>query len=127
MFATVDDLVARWLNIPDDLPEPILEAKLEDATVWLQVKYPSLPENPDGKIVSVLKMVTCNMVKRSLANPDYEGLTSYSETAGQFTESITLSNTSGDNLYLTKQEQELIEGILFGTSTGTAGSFEARG
>lgn len=124
-FATVADLKARWPTMPDDLSLDIVEAKIEDAGLWLTAQYPTIPENPQGNLAGVLRMIVCNMVRRSFSNQDYEGLSKYSESAGVFSETLSFYS-GGDNLYLTKQEIALLESAIFGT-TQDAGSYEIRG
>lgn len=126
MFATVDDLRLRWPDLP--VPEDVdgeagvaavsqFEAKLSDASVWLQVTYPDIPVLADGEefeepLGSVLRMVVCRMVQRAVNTAGMEGFKRYSEDAGPFTGSIELFNSGGDNFYLTAQEKALIESAL---------------
>lgn len=123
-FATLDDLRSRWFNMPDDISEPELLAKLDDAAVFLLAKYPSIPNVPADPLAGILRMIVCNMVRRSFTNVEFEGVSRYSEVAGPFTETTSFYN-SGDNLYLNKQELDLLENALYGT--GSAKAFETWG
>lgn len=125
-YATVDQLQSRWPNMPEDVNLDQVEARLEDASTWIRVKYPDLPTRPSADLQGVLTMIVSNMVRRSFSNAEYEGVASYSESAGVFSESRTFHPGSGDNLYLTKQEAELLEFALWGPRRA-AGSFEVRG
>lgn len=125
-FATVDDLRQRWSSAPPPgLMDEALQARLEDASIWLRIQYPSIPENPSGLLGSALRIVACAIVRRAENVADLEGFQSYSEGAGPFTETIR-THGDGGNFYLTKQEKELIEQAL-GGGIGSGGSFEAVG
>lgn len=123
-FATLPELEARWPNKPPMIDEDQILAKLEDATFWLMSRYPTIPTDPDETMAGILRLIVCNMVRRAFNNADFEGMSRYSETAGNFAETMSFYS-SGDNLYLTKQEIELIENALFGS--GGAFAFETLG
>ena len=102
-FATVADLEDRWRGLST--------AEQSRATVLLgDASQLILSENPDaGELpADLLRMVTCNVVRRAMATPggDDSGgaISQTSMTAGPYQQSFTFSNPSGD-LYLTKAER----------------------
>lgn len=123
-FATVDDLRSRWKGAAGEDDEA-LAALIEDASLLVRVKYPMIEESPEGPLADVLKFVVSSMIRRAANVAGFEGFSSYSETAGQFQQNFRLSN-SGENLYVSASEQELIERALFGPER-SAGSFTAEG
>lgn len=107
-FATIERLKLRWQEFPQDLPDEVAEIKLEDASAWLSVRY-SVPDSPSANQSSVLEMVTCSLVRRSLSNVGKEDVASESETYGQFKYSKSYVDRGGEDMYLTKQEKELLD------------------
>lgn len=125
-FATVNDLRQRWSAAPPEgMMDEQLQTRLDDASVWLRIQYPMIPDSPDGLLSEALRIVACSVVRRAENTADLEGYQSFSEAAGPFTETVR-THGDGSNFYLTKQEKELIEQALSGGS-GSAGSFEAVG
>jgi len=49
----------------------------------------------------------CAMVRRAMTSADREGITQETETTGPFSNSFTYANP-GQNLYITKEERELL-------------------
>ncbi|MHD0252639.1 Gp19/Gp15/Gp42 family protein [Corynebacterium diphtheriae] len=108
-FAEVRDVRLRWGAAPDN--DDVLEALIEDASVWLKALYPSIPSDPDARLRGVLKLIVCSMVKRASLEAGTDNLASVSETAGPFTHQMTFRNSDG-NLFLTQQEREMLESAL---------------
>lgn len=107
-FATLDQLKIRWQEFPQDLPDEVAEVKLEDASVWLSIRY-SVPDSLSANQSSVLEMVTCSLVRRSFSNVGKEDVASESETYGQFKYAKSYVDRGGEDMYLTKQEKELLD------------------
>lgn len=114
IYATPVELASRWPNKPDDIADEMILAKLEDASVWLAARYP-LPTLIEEPLAGVLRILVCNMVRRSFTNQDFEGVSRFAETAGAFSETTSFYS-SGDNLYLTKQEEQLMDSALYGSN-----------
>lgn len=123
IYATPEELAARWPNKPSDIPDEMIAARLEDASVWITARYP-LPAFIEEPLSGVLRILVSNMVRRSFTNQDFEGVSRYAETSGPFSETTSFYS-SGDNLYLTKQEEQLIESAL--DTNGGAMSMEMLG
>ncbi len=100
VFATVEDLEARWHTLTDS-ERTVAASKLADATDILKARCKDWQQQP----VNRLARICCAMVKRSMQsdvqNPN--ALTQFSQTAGPFSESGTYSNPNGD-LYPLRSE-----------------------
>lgn len=110
-FATVDDLKLRWANHPDD--DKVIEARLEDATVFIKALYGKrIPLDMSDDLSILLKSLTVQIARRSLA-AEQEGreVSSTTRTAGSFSETVSYRNTEG-NLFLTGAEIEALEALL---------------
>ncbi len=110
-YATVDDLVQRW----PDLPEArfsVAEVLLGDAATLIRayVREDIGDVDPD-----VLVMVSCAMVKRALIGAETGGVSALDLQAGPFAERRQFSNPTGD-LYLSKAEKDSL-------STASRGRF----
>lgn len=105
-YATVDDLEARWrtLSAAEKTRAGVL---LGDAQVRLDAECsPSVPPTPAQ--LDARKIVSCEMVKRSMLNSDAaSGVGSTQTTAGPFSQSFNYTNPTGD-LYLTKGDRKLL-------------------
>ncbi|MCI6205780.1 MAG: hypothetical protein SPK00_07725 [Corynebacterium glucuronolyticum] len=117
-FATVEDVRARWATFPSD--DGVITTLLEDATVWLRSWFPSIPDSPGENLAGALRMVSVSMVKRALLSQETSHLQSQSYTAGPFAESRSFRNSEG-NLYLTGQEQQMLENALAIEGGGNSG------
>ena len=100
VFATVEDLEARWHKLTDD-EQAIAASKLADATDILKARCKDWERQPANR----LARICCAMVKRSMQadvqNPN--ALSQFAQTAGPFSESGTYSNPNGD-LYPLRSE-----------------------
>lgn len=108
VYATVDDLAARWRPLTDD--ESVRAAVLlEDAAVRLDAACPpSVP--PTEQELSARKIVSCEMVKRAMAvsgGGEGVGVTSLQMGAGPYQETRQFANPTGD-LYLAKGDKLLL-------------------
>lgn len=112
MYAKVFDLRVRWSGAPES--DELIEAKLEDASVYINSVYGEiLPKNIDGDLKTLLKSITCAIARRSL-NAEMQGgsdISQISRTAGPFSENTTYRNPDG-NYFLTAAEREALEGLL---------------
>ncbi|AHI21600.1 hypothetical protein B843_01020 [Corynebacterium vitaeruminis DSM 20294] len=84
---------------------------LEDASTWLATTFPEIPEVASGRLASVLRIVVCAMVKRSLIADRTDNAEQVSDAGGPFTTSMTFRNAEG-NFFITGQEREMIEKAL---------------
>lgn len=125
-FATHEDLVKRWKGF-DLADAELADQLLEDASVWLRAWFPCAHDLTGASLdlVQSLVIVACAMVKRALLNGDSEGQTSSSETVGPFQYQVAYRNPEG-NLYVTKQEEKLIDSAC-GLNTSGAVSMTAQG
>lgn len=85
-YATVNDVRLRWEMAPasDDL----LNARINDASIWLQAMYPKIPDRPSERLTRVLRMIVCAMVKRSLLADGSECGIAVDDRWGVFTVAI---------------------------------------
>lgn len=109
-FATVEDLEKRW-RVLSDIEKDTAETKLVDASCIISSMC-----GKSGVEIDVtnelqannLKFVTCEMVKRSMLSPsDQPPMSSYSQAAGGYSESMNFVNPTGD-LYLTSSEKRIL-------------------
>lgn len=96
-FATFQDYSVRYGA--DEADKARIDALLSDASALIESELPRGETPPEG----VLTMVACAMVSRASSRDD-AGISSYSEGAAGFSESVTYANPNGD-LYLTAQER----------------------
>lgn len=122
-FATADDVTARWPDLGVDPSR--LEVLLEDASTWLSVWYPQIPELPSSPLDGALRLVVCQMVRRAVRSERFDGVEQSSESAGPYSYSVRMSNPDG-NLFLTAQEKQTLDSLV-GGSGGRAGSVRMGG
>lgn len=103
VYATSDDLEARWRTLTAD-EKAKADVLLEDAAVRLDAECPPAdpPTDADAR-----KIVSCEMVKRAMANPAGVGVTQMGTTTGPFSDQFTFANPTGD-MYLTKADRKLL-------------------
>lgn len=102
-YAKVSDLIARWRDLKE-AEVARAEILLADAATTIR-KEGFSEENPDEDTLEMLKIISCEMVKRAmLASVDQPAATQSSMTVGPFSGSLTYTNPTGD-LYLTKAEK----------------------
>lgn len=116
-FATSADLKRRWKGYRD-ADEELATQLLADASLWIRAWVPDAAAYA-GKtdVADALTMVACAMVKRAMANEDADGIESRSETVGPYSEQVAFRNPDG-NLYMTKSEQSLLDGLCGGNTAG---------
>lgn len=126
MFAASEDVRLRWAQAPEG--NAVLDARIEDASVWLRAMFPKIPQTLSPQLAGVLKVVVCAMVKRAMLSDGADNLAQLSHTAGPFTQSQTFRNAEG-NLFLTAQERDMLEAALESEIGGRGGmmTMEATG
>jgi len=108
-FATVSDLEARWRTLTAD-EQVRADPLLKDAAIILLSEMNRCGVGLDitSEVQhSALVMVSCNMVKRVLANGTGADVSSMQTTAGSYSEQRTFANPAGD-MYITKAERRLL-------------------
>lgn len=105
-YATIDDLEARYGEVPSELSDRV-DALLEDAATILDAQV--AVDISDQQQLARLRLVSCSMVNRALqaAESDAYGISQASMTAGSYTQSMSYANPSGD-LYLTGTEKRML-------------------
>lgn len=105
-FATVADLEARWRDLTED-EQSQASVLLDDATAYLQALVDV--DADDETQAANLKMVCCNMVKRTMTSTASEafGVTDATATMGPFSQQVSYANPTGD-MYVSKSERLLL-------------------
>lgn len=103
-FATVGDYEARYGDVED---AEQIDTLLDDATAFIASMPGFRLREGDGLQRANLVRITCAVVHRSLSAGDLAGLQSYSQTAVDYSASVTPYNPSGD-LYLTGTEKRAL-------------------
>ena len=105
-YATIDDLEARYGEVPSELSDRV-DALLEDAATILDAQV--VVDISDQQQLARLRLVSCSMVNRALqaAESDAYGISQASMTAGSYTQSMSYANPSGD-LYLPGTEKRML-------------------
>ena len=108
-FASVGDLERRWRPLTSE-EISVAEALLGDASVMIRSEAPGI----DAKILAgelspdAPLQVACRVVKRAMQGPeDLGGVSTFQDTAGPFSHSMTFANPAGD-LYLAKADRRLL-------------------
>lgn len=104
VFATVEDLEARWRALTQ-AEQARAQVLLEDASDLIR----STCRNWEAASEDTRKRITCQAVKRAMLADDQVGVTQTSQSVGSFSESFTFANPQGD-LYLTKTEKRALGG-----------------
>ena len=105
-FATPADIEARWRTLTADEYERAL-ALLEDAATILSGMV--TVDESDARQEAALKLVSCNMVIRSMVASASSafGVDELTATMGPFGQTAHFANPSGD-MYLTKLDKRLL-------------------
>ena len=104
-YATADELEARWRTLSTE-EKARAGTLLEDAAVRLDAECPPSDPATDAEN-AVRKIVSCEMVKRSMSNPGGVGVGSIQQGAGPYQQTTQFANPTGD-LYLTKADRRLL-------------------
>ncbi len=105
-FATYEDVEGRWRTLTAD-EQVRATTLLEDASTILSGMVDV--DEGDAQQAAALKLVSCNMVIRSMVAgaSDAFGVEELQATMGPFSQTAQFSNPNGD-LYLTKLERKLL-------------------
>ena len=103
-YADVQDLESRWREL-DALEKNKASVLLNDAADMLSTFVEV--DRSDEKQMSVLKIVSCNMVRRAMCSSDVEGIASLSQAVGSTSVTAQWSNTDGA-LFLTKNDKQML-------------------
>ena len=103
-FATVDELKARWPDMPAGSDEHAI-ILLEDASQFIMDMVPSA----SGVSPSTRRRVVCAVVRRSMeaSTADHSGLSQFNVGTGPFSMGGSPANPHGD-FYLTKNEKRAL-------------------
>lgn len=106
-FAAVADLEAGWRKL-DSEERNRAEVLLARAAVLLRSKFRNrnVPLNTVG-LKEELKIVSCNMVKRQMNSSQETEATSYTATAGSFSEQFTFGQ-SEDTMFVKRDELRML-------------------
>ena len=112
-YADVSDLESRWRELTEE-EQARAAVLLDDASAMLAASVEV--DESDEQQMALLKIVTCNMVQRSMSTGgDMYGVTQQSMTAVGFSQQYTYANPTGD-LYITKSEKRMLG--ISGTGKG---------
>lgn len=110
MWATVEDIHARWLTGEVPATDAQLATLIEDAEDIIASEYPrtetdvTLGVVPGARVVRVVS----RMVNRVLRNPD--GLRQVQDSTGPFSSSMTYGGDHPGELYLTDDDRRDLGG-----------------
>lgn len=114
-FATVSDLEARWRGL-SEAEQARAAVLLADASALIRDMVPGWEQVSE----QTLRAICCAVVRRAMSVdvdlPD--GVSSFNETAGPFSQQMSFSNPTGD-LYLTRAEK-----ARMGVGVATAASID---
>lgn len=105
-YATVEDLEARWRELSES-ESAMAATLLEDAAAYIDALKTFDALDPETE--SLLRMVSCNMVRRAMSSAASSafGIDSATSTMGEFSQHVQFANPSGD-MYVTKAERRLL-------------------
>lgn len=112
-IAGVDDIRTRWLG-NDPLPgDEVIAAWLADAETLIHAEFPDLADrlaaDPHGQLRRRVIYVEAQLTIQALKNPD--GVRQRSQTAGEFTDSVTYGHETIDAaMTLTPAHRALLAG-----------------
>ena len=110
-FATVDDLLDGWPNKELNESETAAAgALLLRASAYLatRLRQAHIAIDAEDELQALnLKTVAVNMVRRSMASGDVDGLSSLAQTIGSTTAQVSWSNPSGA-FYLSALDKEIL-------------------
>lgn len=122
-FAAFADIKIRYPSVTDD-QQPRVDALIADATALISEALSEAgidASSPSETLAANLRAVCCSVVVRALpafSDDSYLPMKSLQQTAGSFSESVTLANPTGD-LYLTGAESKRL-----GIAAKTHGVFQ---
>lgn len=121
-YATIQDYEMRYGAVEDPERVEIIETRLADAATMLDSLVRT--DDVDDDMAELLRIVSCNMVSRTMAATDggLAGIGQVSYGMGPFSQSATLANPSGD-MYLTAAERRWLDigGSVIGSMRAKVG------
>jgi hypothetical protein len=110
VWATVQDVKARWLTGEVPATDAQVQTLVDDAEDLVLSEFPGMETLvADGTVrQSTVVRVVSRMVLRVLRNPD--GIRQIQETTGQFTGSQTYAGDNPGEVYLTDQDRRDLTG-----------------
>jgi len=110
-WATVQDVLDRWVG--DDVPEDtsLVQAILDDSEVVVLSVYPGIQTRIDAGDLSAasVKVVVVRMTTRVLRNP--ENLRSWMQVTGPFSQQRSFSDS---DIFMTAQEKQMLAPAIAG-------------
>ena len=105
VYATADDLEARWQPLTAD-EKAKATALLADASDLMRTEAGDLTGVP----ASTLRRVVCAIVKRAMVRDRADGAVSHSQTVGPVSESFTYAQNSGSlgGMWLTDEDKRAL-------------------
>lgn len=103
-FAGIEDYEARYGDVED--PEQVATL-LTDATAFIASMPGFAWDADDTLLLANLTRITCAVVHRSLSAGDLAGLQTYSQSAVDYSATVTPYNPAGD-FYLTGAEKRTL-------------------
>lgn len=114
-YATVEDLEASWRDLAD-WERTRMERTIEDACTWLDAQIDKAGHAPADYAESLLRLITCNLVRRAVGELDPTGSDAQWQTyTDQVEQASTAAVVRGD-FYLTQWERNAL-----GVRAGRAG------
>jgi len=111
MWATVDDIKARWLTGEIPATDTQIATLIDDAEDKILTEFPKTPDNLASGVLreATVKRVVARMVSRVLRNP--EGLRTVQMSTGPFSESTTHGGDNPGEVYLTDDDRRDLGGL----------------
>ncbi len=107
LWTEPSDVIDRWLNGEIPATDAQIETFLGDAEDTILREYPDIPDRLAATPATItlvrIKKVAARMVIRYLRNP--EGLRTFVETTGPFTENATVAVGRPGEIYLTDEDR----------------------
>lgn len=106
-WATVEDVLDRWVGGGQPTDEDLVNALLADAETVIRAEYPRIQERIDAETLSLdtVKLVAVRMVTRVLRNP--ENLTYWQQNTGPFGQGKNYGSGNTD-IWMTTDEKNLL-------------------
>lgn len=114
-WTTNADITSRWVGSGVPTDTDLMDALISDAEQIILAQYPGIQGRITANTLPVERVifVVSQMVTRVLRNP--EGLSSWQQTTGPFSQSRTFSATDGSlGIYMTDTEIKLLAPVRAG-------------
>lgn len=113
-YATVQDVLDRWISSVMPPDNAVIEKYVDDASALLDAdrELVNLAERTknDDVLSHKVRMVVSRMVLRCLTNPD--NIRATNETSGPFTGSITYATETLGGLYVSDSDRDLLKDAI---------------